>query len=94
VAEAGNGNRGYLKVGDVIRLRLPYSEICVRWGVAGKPLKVQLIGEGAAELLHDDGSPFPLPVTHSEAGIYLDDADRYYVPTRAIAPSQLGLEGA
>ena len=90
-SEAGNGNRVYLKVGDAIRLLLPYSETCVRWGVAGKPVYVAIGEEGSAELLHDNGSTFPMPISVGEAGIRTDEAGRYYVPSSAIASPQAGL---
>ena len=37
---AGNGNRVYVRVGDVLRLLMPRSETCVRWGIAGTPVYV------------------------------------------------------
>ena len=90
-SEAGNGNRVYLKVGDALRLVLPFSETCVRWGVAGKPVYVAIVGEGEAELLHDDGSTFPMPILVGEAGIRVDEAGRYYVPSSAVVAPQAGL---
>jgi len=88
---AGNGNRVYLKVGDALRLVLPYSKTCVRWGVAGRPVWVAIGEEGSAELLHDNGSTFPMPISVGEAGIRTDEAGRYYVPSSAIASPQAGL---
>lgn len=88
---AGNGNRVYLKVGDAIRLVMPYSPTCVRWGVAGKPVYVAIGEEGSADLLHDDGSTFPMPISVGEAGIRTDEAGRYYVPSSAIASPEAGL---
>ena len=88
---AGNGNRVYVKVGDAIRLVMPRSETCVRWGVAGKPLYVAIGEQGSAELLHDDGSTFPMPILVGEAGIRTDEAGRYYVPSSAVASPQEGL---
>ena len=88
---AGNGNRVYVKVGDAIRLVLPYSETCVRWGVAGKPVYVAIGEEGSADLIHDDGSMFPMPISVGEAGIRTDEAGRYYVPSRAVVSPEAGL---
>jgi hypothetical protein len=47
-AEAGNGSRVYLQAGDVIRLRLPWSEVCMHMRVAGKPMNVQIVVEGTS----------------------------------------------
>ena len=88
---AGNGNRVYLKVGDALRLVLPYSETCVRWGVAGKPVYVAIDEEGSADLLHDDGSMFPMPISVGEAGIRIDEEGRYCVPSSAVASPEAGL---
>jgi hypothetical protein len=90
-SEAGNGNRVYLKVGDAIRLLLPDSETCVRWGVAGKPVWVAIGEEGSADLLHDNGSTFPMPISVGEAGIRTDEAGHYYVPSSAVASPEAGL---
>ena len=90
-AEAGNGDRVYLKVSDAIRLYLPHSDTCVSWEVASEPVYVAIIEEVMAELLHDNGSVFPRPIPVGEAGIYIDSAGRYYVPTRAVVSPQAGL---
>ena len=71
-AQMGNGNRMYLQAGDVVRVRLPYSEVCIHMRVAGKPMNVQLLQEGSspmAQLLNDDGSRFSFPILLGEAGI-------------------------
>ncbi len=90
-SEAGNGNRVYVKVGDVIRLLMPRSETCVRWGIAGTPVYVGLVEEGVATLLRNDGSAFPDPIPVGEVGIHVDEAGRYYVPSRAVVPPAAGL---
>jgi hypothetical protein len=87
----GNGNRVYLKVGDTIRLLMPRSPTCVSWGVAGKPVWVAIGEEGSADLIHDDGSMFPMPILVGEAGIRTDDSGRYYVPSSAVVAPQAGL---
>jgi hypothetical protein len=88
---AENGNRVYVKVGDAIRLLMPRSGTCVRWGVAGTPVYVGIVEEGMATLLHDDGSPFPMPIPLAEAGIHVDEAGRSYVPSSAVVAPQAGL---
>ena len=90
-SEVGNGNRVYLKVGDAIRLVMPPTPTCVSWGVAGQPVWVAIGEEGSADLLHDDGSTFPMPILVGEAGIRTDDLGRYYVPSNAVASPEAGL---
>jgi len=92
---ADNGNRVYVKVGDVIRLRLPYSEVCMHMRVPGKPMNVQIVGEGGypvAQLLTDDGSRFSSPILLGEAGIHTDGVGCHYVPARVLVIPQGGLE--
>ena len=91
MAPEGNGNRVYLKVGDVIRLVMPYLPTCISWGVAGKPVYVAIGEEGSADLLHDDGSMFPMPILVGEAGIRTDEAGRYWVSSSAVVPPVAGL---
>lgn len=90
-AAAGNGDRIYLKVGDAIRLYMPHTDTCMRWGVAGKPVYVAIIDEGSADLLHDDGTHFPMPILPGEAGIQTDANGHLWVPTRAVVSPQAGL---
>jgi hypothetical protein len=47
--EAGNGNRVYVAVGDVVRVRLPWSEVCMHMQVAGKPMWVAIVDAGAIQ---------------------------------------------
>ena len=94
--ERGNGDRAYLQPGDVVRLRLPYSEVCVHMQVAGKPMGVQIVHEGAypmAQLLNDDGSRFSFPILLAEAGIQTDGVGRHYVPNRLLVLVDDGLSG-
>lgn len=97
MAEASGGGQVFVSVGDVIRLRLPYSEACMSMRVAGKPMNVQFVGEGGypmAQLLNDDGSRFSFPILPGEAGIFTDSGGRHYVPARAVITRQaeLGLD--
>ena len=94
-AEAGNGSRVYLQAGDVIRLRLPWSEVCMHMRVAGKPMNVQIVVEGTsavAQLLTDDGSRFSSPILLGEAGIYTDGAGKHYVPARRVITPEAELD--
>lgn len=65
-----------VKPGDTVRVRLPWSEVCMHMRVAGELRKVRVLADGA-QILDDDGSPFSFPVTHGEAGIYRDAAGLY-----------------
>ncbi len=94
-AEAGNGSRVYLQAGDVIRLRLPWSEVCMHMRVAGKPMNVQIVVEGTsavAQLLTDDGSRFSFPILLGEAGIYTNGAGKHYVPARRVITPEAELD--
>lgn len=96
VGGTGNGDRAYLQVGDVVRVRLPYSEACMHMRVAGKPMNVQIVGDAtgaAAQLLNDDGSRFSFPILLGEAGIHTDSLGRHYVANRMLVLSDGGVEG-
>ena len=95
-AGTGNGDRAYLQAGDVVRVRLPYSEVCIHMRVAGKPMSVQIVQEGdtaMAQLLSDDGSRFSFPILLGEAGIHTDGTGRHYVPNRMLVLAEDGLGG-
>lgn len=82
------GGQVFLEVGDAIRVRMPYSEVCSHMRVAGKPMTVQVVGDDypMAQLFGDDGRPFSSPILLGEAGIY-SDGQRHYVPTRNLVPT-------
>lgn len=66
-----------LSVGDEVRVRLPYSEVCMHMRLADQVRTVQVQAHGA-QILGEDGLPFSFPITHGEAGIYRD-AEGLYV---------------
>jgi hypothetical protein len=70
--------RVQLKTGDVVRLRMPWSEVCMHLRIADQVRDVRVLDNGA-QILNDDGTPYSFPVTHGEAGIY-SDADGLYTP--------------
>src|SRR2546421_764139 len=81
------GCHAFVQAGDVVRVRLPSTEVCMHMRVAGKAMNVQIVTDGisvAAQLLRDDGSPFSTPITLGEAGILTDEAGRLYVPNRRL----------
>lgn len=47
---------------------LPYSEVCMFMGVAGKAMEAELISDYAVQLYDEAGSPFSYPITRGEAG--------------------------
>lgn len=66
-----------VKPGDVLRLTLPWSEVCMHLRVAGQVRDVRILDD-AAQILWDSGRPFSFPITHGEAGVYRD-AEGLYV---------------
>jgi len=66
-----------VKVGEVVNVMLPYSEVCMHLKVAGRTRPVEILATGA-QILNWDGTNFSFPVTHGEAGIYTD-ADGLYI---------------
>lgn len=87
------GSQVYLEVGDVVRLRLPHSEVCIHMRLAGEEMNVRLVQEGGqpmAQLLADDGSRWSFPILPGEAGIF-SDGPRLYVLARAVVDMRLRL---
>ncbi|MFJ8699485.1 hypothetical protein [Streptomyces ardesiacus] len=66
-----------IKVGDVVTLELPYSEVCMFLGVAGQTRSIRVTEHGA-QILNEDGSNFSYPVTHGEAGLITDYETRTF----------------
>jgi len=65
-----------LTPGQIVRVELPYSEVCMHLGIAGQVRKVMVL-EDAAQILNDDGTKFSIPITHGEAGIYRQPGTLY-----------------
>lgn len=66
-----------INVGEIVRVELPFSEVCMHMRVAGVSRNVEVRSDGA-QILNEDGSKFSFPVTHGEAGVYRD-ANGFYV---------------
>lgn len=60
-------------------LVLPYSEVCVSMGLAGKRATVKMLSERSAQI-YVNGEPFSSAVTLGEAGIMQDSDGYYYRP--------------
>jgi len=73
---ARNIERVDVEPGEVVRLEIPYSEVCMHMRVAGRVMDVLLTtsaaGYAKAQLLQDDGTPFSFPIAPEEAGIRRD----------------------
>lgn len=65
-----------IKSGDVVRVKLPWSEACMYMRVADQVRNVRVF-DNAASILNEDGTPFSFPITHGEAGIYSDAQGLY-----------------
>lgn len=66
-----------VKSGDVVRVRMPWSEACMHLRVAETVRDVRILPDGA-QILNEDGTRFSFPITYGEAGIF-SDADGLYV---------------
>ena len=59
--------------GERVKVRLPWSEVCMHLGVAGRVMSVELVEGGSAVQLYDeDGDPYSFPILPGEAGFYRD----------------------
>lgn len=70
-----------VKPGDTVRLRLPWSEVCMHLRVTDQVRNVRVL-HTAAQILNEDGTKFSFPITHAEAGIY-SDAEGLYIQKEA-----------
>jgi hypothetical protein len=74
----------YVQPGDVVRLELPCSEVCMHMRVAETIRRVRVEPGGrwgpSAQILNDSGTCFSIPILMSEAGFYRDGAGWYYYP--------------
>lgn len=57
--------------GQRVRVRLPWSEVCMHLRVAGKVMTCELVEGGSAVQLYDEeGDPYSFPITPGEAGFF------------------------
>lgn len=54
--------------GDFVMVVLPYSEVCLHMGVAGKPMRIE-VRKTCVQLYNERGAEFSAPITHGEAGV-------------------------
>ena len=79
--------RHFVSLGDVVRIELPFSEVCMSMQVAGKVMSVRFQepnGYPNAQLLSDDGREYSAPITLGEAGFYFEDGRYYCYPEVAL----------
>ncbi|MFE3205752.1 hypothetical protein [Embleya sp. NPDC059237] len=72
-------SRKPLRVGDRVRVRLPWSEVCLHMRVADREMDVEVLADGMAQLRTLDGALFSAPITWGEAGVYRDRDGRPYL---------------
>lgn len=64
-------------IGETVTVVLPWSEVCMSMRVAGRPHRVTLLSESAAQLATMDGERVSFPVLPGEAGLYRDAVGWY-----------------
>lgn len=79
MSEVVGAGRVGVVIGQVVRLVLPWSEVCMHLRLAGHARAVRLTDEGMAQILDDDGREVSFPILANEAGFYGNAADGYYV---------------
>ena len=72
-----------VRPGDVVRLEMPASEVCLHMGISGQVWFARLSGTGrGVELFRTeaeaDDRPFGIPVTPGEAGVFRDGHGGFY----------------
>ena len=75
--------RQFVQPGDVVRMEISWSEVCMSMQVAGKIMNVRFQsphGYPNAQLLRDDGREYSAPITPGEAGFYFDEGQYYFYP--------------
>jgi hypothetical protein len=92
------GTKRTMVAGDRVRVIGAYSEVMCHFGLAGKPIEIELVRkeyDGGATVyysaqVHKDGRPFSGTITTSEGGIYGNERDGFY--TYEAAPDEAGDE--
>lgn len=74
----------FVEIGEIVRIEIAFSEVCMHMHVAGEVMNVRLQGEQypCAQLLLDDGREFSAPITPGEAGFYSEGGRYYCYPAR------------
>lgn len=76
------GLRLFFRRGPSVYMQeMPFSEVCMHLGVAGRPMRFRVVGAAGKEmvqLLNADESPFSFPILPGEAGLFRDSEGRLY----------------
>lgn len=73
--------RRFVEPGDVVRIEVAFSEVCMYMHVAGEVMNVRFQapnGYPMAQLLLPDGREFSAAITPGEAGFMCGEDGRYY----------------
>lgn len=63
-----------MELAGVHEAEMPWSEVCMHLGVAGRRMKYRITEDRTAvQLLNDDGSTFSIPILPSEAGVTIQE---------------------
>lgn len=72
----------YVKPGESVRIRLPYSEVCMHMQVAGKRMLATLLeghnGRAVVQLYTETAEYHSAPILPGEAGFYQDERGWYH----------------
>lgn len=63
-----------VKAGQKIKAIMPWSEVCIHLGIAGKTMTCEVLSRGV-QLYDDKGEKFSFPILHGEAGFHEGTVD-------------------
>ena len=73
-----------LRVGERAVVTLPWSEVCLSMGVAGKAMWAELLPDAMVQLYGEGGGKFSFPITAGEAGVrplcHVCGVEEWHVP--------------
>ena len=90
------GKKIPLSVGERAHIELPFSEVNMHMGIAGKIWPVELLENGMAQIYDGNSdNKFSFPVTANEAGIFRDGSGGFYCygTYAQNAPAECEIEG-
>lgn len=68
----------YVVKGEQVTHHMPFSEVCMHMGIAGKQMHCIMQDNGMVQLFDLEGDKFSFPITSGEAGFYQDANGFYY----------------
>jgi hypothetical protein len=74
-------SRVYVRKGTKFVSTMPYSEVCMYMGIAGKKMGCEFVGERPMVQLFDieTRQPFSAPILTGEAGVFTDEHGEFYI---------------